>query len=128
MEEKRTPLSVLGEHPEPQSVPLAELPPDATLEERVTAMLRTIFDPELPVSIYDLGLIYALEISAAGEVSIRMTLTAPSCPVAGSLPGEVQRKVAVIPGVTSARVDLVWDPPWTRDRMSEAAQLELGLL
>lgn len=98
-----------------------------TLEERVVAALKTCYDPEIPVSIYELGLIYELKMEPSGAVFIRMTLTSPGCPVAGSLVGEVQSKVEAVPGVTSARVDLVWDPPWDRSRMSEAAQLELGL-
>ncbi|MFM7149087.1 MAG: SUF system Fe-S cluster assembly protein [Gemmataceae bacterium] len=126
MSEKRMNLSVLGEKPAAAESTPVELPPDATLEERVEATLKSIYDPELPVNIHDLGLIYDLQVSPTGEVSIRMTLTAPNCPVAGSLPGEVRNRVAAVPGVTSAKVDLVWDPPWTKDRMSEAAQLELG--
>jgi FeS assembly SUF system protein len=117
----------MGEKPTPPIVPARELPADAPLEERVLGVLKTIYDPELPVNIYELGLIYDLQVSAAGEVTIRMTLTAPNCPVAGSLPGEVQKKVAALPGVTSAKVDLVWEPPWDKSRLSEAAQLELGL-
>jgi FeS assembly SUF system protein len=124
MDEKRFHLPVMGEKPE-RIAP--ELPPDASLEERVLAVLKTIYDPELPVNIHELGLIYQLVVTPAGEVSIQMTLTAPNCPVAGSLPGEVQRKVAAIPGVTKATVELVWEPPWDRSRLSEAAQLELGL-
>lgn len=125
MEEKRFHLPVMGEKPATPAVP--ELPADAPLEDRVVAVLKTIYDPELPVSIHELGLIYSLQVTPTGEVAIRMTLTAPNCPVAGSLPGEVQRKVAAIPGVTQATVELVWDPPWDKSRMSEAAQLELGL-
>jgi FeS assembly SUF system protein len=98
-----------------------------SLEERVLAALRTCYDPELPVNIYELGLIYELEVESSGAVAIRMTLTSPGCPVAGSLVREVQAKVAAVPGVTAAEVELVWDPPWDRSRMSEAAQLELGL-
>jgi len=126
MSDKRMNLSVLGEKPAIVESPPIELPPDATLEERIEATLKSIYDPELPVNIHDLGLIYDLQVSPSGEVSIRMTLTAPNCPVAGSLPGDVQKRVAAVPGVTSAKVELVWDPPWTKDRMSEAAQLELG--
>jgi FeS assembly SUF system protein len=103
------------------------LPPDAPLKEKVLAVLRTCYDPEIPINIYELGLIYDLMVDDAGAVTVRMTLTTPACPVAGSLPGDVQRKVEAIPGVTSAKVDLVWDPPWDKNRMSEEAQLELGL-
>lgn len=98
-----------------------------SLEERVIAALKTCYDPELPVNICDLGLIYELKVEPAGEVFIRMTLTSPGCPVADSLVREVQSKVAGVTGVTSARVELVWEPPWDRSRLSEAAQLELGL-
>jgi FeS assembly SUF system protein len=98
------------------------------LWERVIEAIRTVYDPELPVNVYDLGLIYDLEIDAEQKVSIRMTLTAPACPVAGTLPGEVQRAVGAVPGVRDARVELVWDPPWAVERMSEAARLELGML
>lgn len=127
MSEKRIHLPVMGEQPTPAAAPAAELPPGATLEDRVVAVLKTIYDPELPINIHELGLIYSLAVTPAGEVAIQMTLTAPNCPVAGSLPGEVQKKVEAVPGVTKATVDLVWEPPWTKDRMSEAAMLELGL-
>ena len=96
------------------------------LEEQVIDALRTVFDPEIPVNIYELGLVYSIDIRAAGEVVVRMTLTSPGCPVAGSLPPEVENKVLSLPGVTSARVELVWDPPWNPSMMSEAAKLQLG--
>lgn len=96
------------------------------LEEKVIDALRTCYDPEIPINIYDLGLIYGLDVNG-GAVAIRMTLTAPNCPVAGSLPGEVERKVRRVPGVTEAKVELVWDPPWDRTRLSPAAKLQLGL-
>lgn len=102
-------------------------PPDAALEERVIAALRSVFDPEIPVNIYDLGLIYELKADSSGSVSIRMTLTSPACPVAGSLPGEVQSRVRAVSGVTSANVELVWDPPWSMSRMSDEAKLQAGL-
>ena len=105
----------------------APVPTNGTVEDRVVAAIRTCYDPELPVNIYELGLIYELKIEPSGAVLVRMTLTSPGCPVAGSIVQEVQNKVAAIPGVTSARVELVWDPPWDKSRMSEAAQLELGL-
>jgi FeS assembly SUF system protein len=97
------------------------------LQERVIDVLRTCFDPEIPVNIYELGLIYDVDIDSEANVGIRMTLTSPGCPVAGSLPGEVQSKVASVIGVKSAKVDLVWDPAWRPDRMSEAAKLQLGM-
>lgn len=127
METKRINLPVMGQRAEPPAAPVPELPSDATLEERIIAVLQTIYDPELPVSIYDLGLIYNLAVSPQGAAAIDMTLTAPNCPVAGSIVAEVQRKVAAIPGVTASKVELVWDPPWHRGRMSEAAALTLGL-
>jgi FeS assembly SUF system protein len=96
------------------------------LLDRVTDALRTVYDPEIPVDIYELGLVYDIDIDAACAVTIRMTLTSPGCPVAGILPGEVEAKVRDVDGVSDVAVDLVWDPPWTPDRMSEAARLELG--
>ncbi len=98
------------------------------LEKRVVEALKTCYDPEIPVNVYDLGLIYELKVEETGAVSVKMTLTAPSCPVAGSLPGDVERKVRAIEGVTDARVELVWDPPWDRDRLSPAALVQLGLM
>jgi FeS assembly SUF system protein len=97
------------------------------LEERVIDVLRTCYDPEIPVNIYELGLIYDIDIDEGANVRIHMTLTSPGCPVAGTLPGEVQSKVASVIGVKSATVDLVWDPAWRPDRMSEAAKLQLGM-
>ena len=94
----------------------------------IIAALRTVHDPEIPTNIYDLGLIYTIEWLAKGEVGIRMTLTAPACPVAGTLPGVVQRAVESVEGVESCKVELVWDPPWTKEKMSEDAKLQLGLL
>ncbi len=89
--------------------------------------LSTVFDPELPVNIYDLGLIYDVIVDASDRVGIRMTLTAPACPAAQFLPDRVQQVIKAIPGVADVLVDVVWDPPWTRDRMSDAAKLELGM-
>lgn len=97
------------------------------LQDKVVEVLRTCYDPEIPVNIYDLGLIYEVKVERTGEVYVRMTLTAPTCPVAGSLPPEVEQKVKEIPGVTSAKIDLVWDPPWEMSKMSEAAKLQLGM-
>jgi len=98
------------------------------LEEQVIQALREIRDPELPVNIYDLGLIYDLDLdAAAGSVVIRMTLTAPACPVAQSFPATVECAVRQVPGIQEARIELVWDPPWSRERMSEAARLTLGM-
>lgn len=98
------------------------------LEQQVIQVLRTIYDPEIPVNIYDLGLIYELNVQESGAVSLRMTLTSAACPVAQTFPDTVECAVNGVPGVTEARVDLVWDPPWTREMMSEAARLELGML
>lgn len=98
------------------------------LRGQVIAALRTLYDPELPVNIYELGLIYALDIDAAGRVDIRMTLTAPGCPVAQTFPAQVEQTVAAVAGVTSAHVEIVWEPPWEQSRMSEAARLQLGLI
>lgn len=99
----------------------------AVLETRVIEAIQTCYDPEIPVNIYELGLIYDVDVSREGAVHVEMTLTSPACPVAGSLPPEVEQKIKTVHGVTSARVDVVWDPPWTPDLMSEAAKLELGL-
>jgi FeS assembly SUF system protein len=98
------------------------------LEGKIIEVLRTIYDPEIPVNIYDLGLIYGIDVADDNGVEIRMTLTAPGCPVAGDIVAEVHAKVQAIEEVKGAEVNLVWDPPWSRDLMSEAAQLDLGLL
>jgi FeS assembly SUF system protein len=121
---QRLNLPLSGEKPAPAA---ADVAPGAPLEERVVAAIRTCYDPEIPVNVYDLGLIYDLKVDAAGAVKVRMTLTTPACPVAGALPGEVKAKILAVPGVTGADVELVWDPPWDKSRMSEAAQLQLGL-
>ncbi len=107
--------------------PLDNLNAQAT-EALVVEVLRTIYDPELPVNVYEMGLIYSVEVDRDDVVTIRMTLTSPACPAAESLPGEVQSKVKAIDGVSDARVELVWDPPWTPDRMTQAARLEAGLM
>jgi FeS assembly SUF system protein len=99
----------------------------AALKPLVVAALSRVFDPEIPVNIYDLGLIYDVIVDASGAVGIRMTLTAPACPAAQFLPAQVRDTVAAVPGVTETKVDVVWDPPWDRDRMSEAAKLQLGM-
>jgi FeS assembly SUF system protein len=101
---------------------------DAALQEKVIEALKTVRDPEIPVNLVDLGLIYELIVNKDGTVYVEMTLTTPACPVAGALPGQVQQAIAAVPGVSDSRVKLVWSPPWTRDRMSEEAKLELGLL
>jgi FeS assembly SUF system protein len=98
-----------------------------TLRDQIVAALKKVYDPEMPVNIYELGLIYDLAVDDAGAASIRMTLTAPNCPVAGSLPAEVERAARAVPGVSSVKLELTFDPPWTKARMSEAAKLALGL-
>lgn len=101
-------------------------PSDATLNERVIAALRTVHDPEIPVNIYDLGLIYRIDIVGPGAVEIDMTLTAPACPVAGEMVSWVQTAVREVDGVVNAKVNLIFDPPWDQTRMSDEAKLELG--
>lgn len=98
------------------------------LRERVIAVLQTCYDPEIPVDIHELGLVYRVGVEDDGKVEVEMTLTSPACPVAGTLPPEVEQKIGRVEGVSSVRVDLVWDPPWNPDRMSDAAKLKLGLL
>jgi FeS assembly SUF system protein len=97
------------------------------LQDKVTEILRTCYDPEIPVNIYELGLIYETRVEPSAEVYVRMTLTSPSCPAAASLPLEVQEKVKAIPGVSGAKVEVVWDPIWDPSKMSEAARLQLGM-
>lgn len=111
----------------PTDVPLSSLQ-QKMLEGKVIEALRQIYDPEIPVNIHELGLIYNIRVNPDRTVHITMTLTAPACPVAGSLPGEVEQKVEAIPEVKSADVELVWEPPWNRAFMSEAALLTLGML
>lgn len=96
-------------------------------EDAVVEALRSVHDPEIPVNIYDLGLIYSLDIAADGSAAIRMTLTAPACPVAGEMPGDVARAVAGVTGIGEVTVELVWDPPWTKDMMSEEAKVALDM-
>ncbi len=107
--------------------PLDNLRAQAT-EAEIIEVLKTIRDPELPVSIWDMGLVYGIDVSPDDSVTITMTLTTPACPVAETLPPEIEAKVRAIHGVKDCRVDLVWEPPWTMDRMSEAARLDAGLL
>jgi FeS assembly SUF system protein len=106
----------------------AHTPSKKDLEKQIIAVLKTIFDPEIPVDIYELGLIYEINVTDDFEVVVIMTLTSPSCPVAESMPSEVEQKVAGIWNVKSAKIDLVWEPTWTKDMMSEEAMLELGFL
>lgn len=98
------------------------------IEAEVIEALRTIFDPEIPVNVYELGLIYLVEVSGEGAVAIRMTLTSPHCPAVQSMPAEIEAKVRSISGVSDVSIDLVWDPPWDQSKMSEAARLQLGMM
>lgn len=102
--------------------------PGGEIYEGVIAALRDIYDPEIPVNIYDLGLIYGVEVDGEGHATVTMTLTTPHCPVAESMPGEVELRVGAVPGVRDAEVNLVWDPPWDPQKMSDEAKLELGML
>jgi FeS assembly SUF system protein len=114
-----------------QSQSLEDIVPDpvkmAEIRPQVLEVLGTVYDPEIPVNIRDMGLIYDVLVDKDSRVGVRMTLTAPACPAAQSLPVEVREKAASVPGVSEARVEIVWDPPWTKERMSEAAKLQLGL-
>jgi FeS assembly SUF system protein len=100
----------------------------SAIRDGVIEQLRTVFDPEIPVNIYELGLIYEVNVDESGVVAIRMTLTSPMCPAAEQLPPEVESKARGVPGVTDVKLDLVWDPPWNPDMMSEAARLDLGMV
>ena len=119
--------------PEPERRPLqtAAMIDDpeksAALKPGIVAALSTVFDPEIPVNIYELGLIYDVVVDRTGHVGIRMTLTAPACPAAQFLPEQVRQAVQSVPEVSDVAVDVVWDPPWSRDRMSDAAKLQLGM-
>ena len=114
---------------EPNESVRAETPAQAdTLRDKIIEELQTVYDPEIPVNIYALGLIYDVSVDAEGKASIRMTLTTPMCPAAEMLPPEVETKARGVPGVTQVELDLVWDPPWSPDMMSEAAKLDLGMV
>ena len=131
--EPMDPVDVAGESEtssatdQPPSVRLASAAPDETLLERVVTGVRGVYDPEIPLNIYDLGLIYRIDITEEGKVAIDMTLTSPMCPVAESLPGEVEMAARGVDGVSDVVVELVWDPTWGPEVMSEAARLELGI-
>jgi FeS assembly SUF system protein len=115
----------------PVSAPSAFTPdPLNSLKFRplIAEQLAKVFDPEIPVNIYELGLIYDIDVDSASNANIRMTLTAPACPAAQTIPLDVERRVKEIDGINNVKVDVVWDPPWTRDRMSETAKLALGML
>ncbi len=134
----RIPLDVSTPHqakpaaPQPPAVPKPSAadagPVDVgEIKDKIVEAVRTCFDPEIPVNIYELGLIYDVDVAESGDVKIKMTLTSPACPAAGSLPPDVQDKVSAIPGVKSCKVEIVWDPPWTPERMSDAAKVQLGM-
>lgn len=110
----------------PQDVSAGE--PGGAIYDAVIEALKEIYDPEIPVNIYDLGLIYGVDVTESGHVAVAMTLTTPNCPVAESMPGEVEMRVGAVPGVGTAEVNLVWDPPWDPQKMSDDAKLELGML
>jgi FeS assembly SUF system protein len=101
---------------------------ELVIEAQVLDMLRTCFDPEIPVNIYDLGLVYEVKVEEGGAVMIVMTLTSPHCPAVQSLPAEIEQKVKGVAGVTDVKIDLVWEPPWDQSKMSEAARLQLGMM
>jgi len=98
------------------------------IEAEIVRVLQTVFDPEIPVNIYELGLVYDVKVDPSGSAKVVMTLTSPNCPAAQELPAEVENKVGAVPGVTDAKVDIVWDPPWDPSKMSEAAKLQLGFM
>jgi FeS assembly SUF system protein len=115
----------------PGAADVSAIVPDAArteaLKPGIVDAISTVYDPEIPVNIWEMGLIYDIVVDAAGVAGVRMTLTAPGCPAAQSLPVEVAEKVKAVPGVTDAKVEIVWEPTWSKDRMSEAAKLQLGL-
>ena len=110
-----------------RDVHVARMDPEA-LREPIIEQLRLVFDPEIPVNIYDLGLIYRIDIASNGDVNVDMTLTAPACPVAGMMPVMVEDAVKKVEGVGQVKVELIWDPPWSQDKMSDEARLELGIM
>ena len=131
VEDTRDPFAFDTGEPPPSTDDVGRPEPDAgdpELQARVLEALKTVRDPEIPVNLVDLGLIYELIVRKDGTVYVEMTLTTPACPVAGALPGQVQQAVAAVAGVNDVRVKLVWTPPWSQDRMSEEARLELGLV
>jgi len=112
--------------PPPAPAPAPEQE-ESTLEEKIIDVIKTCYDPEIPVDIYALGLIYEINVADDGVVDIKMTLTSPACPAAGSLPPEVETKVGSVEGVNSVKVEVVWEPTWTPEKMTEAARLQLGM-
>lgn len=123
------PPPLVMETPQADAAELESIANAGTFEEQITAALKKVYDPEIPVNIYELGLVYGVDVSEQKDVSIRMTLTSPGCPVAAQMPGMVEHAVlSFVEGVGEVEVEIVWDPPWTPDLMSEAAQLELGFI
>ena len=125
-------FSGFGSEPQPEFTATAGTPIDpattpVAAEAAVIAALETVYDPEIPLNLYELGLIYNITIAEHGAVDLEMSLTAPGCPVAGEMPGQVAEAVAAVPGTGEVSVRLVWDPPWTQERMSEDAKLALGM-
>ncbi len=114
--------------PAPAPAPASAPAPSGTLEERAVAAIKECYDPEIPVNIHDLGLIYGVDVSPEGHVKVTMTLTAPNCPAAQSLPLDVQCRVEAVEGVKSVEVEVVFDPPWTPDKMNDAAKLAMNIL
>jgi FeS assembly SUF system protein len=129
LEEKKTTVS---DNAAPASTASASTDSTSTdivaLRESVIDVLKSVYDPEIPVNIYELGMIYEVQISEEADVHVIMTLTSPACPVAGTLPGEVENKVQNVDGVATGKVELVWEPAWTPDKMTEAAKLQLGMM
>jgi FeS assembly SUF system protein len=124
-----SPRPLVMETPQADAAELESIANAGGMGEQVVAALKKVYDPEIPVDIYEMGLVYGVDISEENDVSIRMTLTSPGCPVAEQMPGMVQHAVhTFVKGVRDVEVEIVWDPPWTPDRMSEAAQLELGFI
>jgi FeS assembly SUF system protein len=129
LERKRDYLDgFLKQQPASDTVGEADGEAGSALQQAVIDALKEIYDPEIPVNIYDLGLIYGVDVTKDADVAVTMTLTTPHCPVAESMPGEVELRAASVPGVRDAEVNLVWDPPWTPENMSDEARLELGML
>ncbi|BCM92424.1 Fe-S protein maturation auxiliary factor SufT [Abditibacteriota bacterium] len=128
----KTAMQSTDDHPmdEPTHAPSSQGlgPKETVLFEKVKDVLREVYDPEIPVNIYELGLIYDIAVNHLGEIYVRMTLTSPACPVAGTLPIEIETKIAAIPDVTDCEVEVVWEPTYSMNMMSESARLQLGLL
>jgi FeS assembly SUF system protein len=125
--ERRQPSAQPAAAPAAAAAEADDSPEIAVLREYIIDVIKSCYDPEIPVNVYDLGLIYNIAIAPDGKVDVKMTLTAPGCPAAGILPGEVEEKVRSVPGVTGVALDLVWDPPWDQSKMSQAARLQLGI-